>query len=145
MSSKCYDCPRTKEYIDMGGCPNCGAKKLFMSTKTCIATCDICKLTFGIPMAIEGLCCDEKEINKYRISFHSTPNKQQLLNLSKLIGLTGAETYHLFQKELPVHIENISMVATYQIHKYFRSTDISITITPPIDQYHSFEDCWHIW
>ena len=144
MTSKCHDCPRIKEYIDMGGCPNCGATKLLMSTKTCMATCDICKLTFGIPMAIEGLCCDEKENNRYKISFHSTPNKQQLLDLSKMIGLTGAETYRLFQKELPIHIDNIPMVATYQIRKYFRPTNIAIIISPPIDQYHLFEDCWHI-
>ena len=128
----------------MGGCPNCGATKLLMSTKTFMATCYICKLTFGIPMAIEGLCCDEKENNRYKISFHSTPNKQQLLDLSKMIGLTGVETYRLFQKELPIHIDNIPMVATYQIRKHFSATGIPITIQPPIDQYHLFEDCWGI-
>lgn len=95
-------------------------------------------------MAIEGLCRDEEEKNRYKIIFHSTPNKQQLLDLSKLIGLTAAETYRLFQKDLPVYIDNIPMVATYQIRKYFSSTDIAITIFPPIDQYHLFEECWHI-
>lgn len=95
-------------------------------------------------MAIEGLCDDEKESNRYKISFFSAPNKQQLLDLSKMIGLTGAETYRLFQKELPIHIDNIPMVATYQIRKYFRSTNIAIIISPPIDQYHLFEDCWHM-
>lgn len=144
MNSKCYDCPRTKEFIDMGGCPNCGAKKLLMNTTTYAATCDICKLTFGIPTIVEGLCWDEEENSKYKITFGTIPSKQQLLDLSKLIGLTATETYHLFLKSLPVHIDNISMVVAYKIRKYFRSTDISITITPPIDQYHLFENCWHI-
>jgi len=144
MNSKCLDCPRTKEYIDMGGCPNCGARKLLMCTKTYMATCDVCKETFGIPTVVEGLCWDEEERNRYRISFHSVPDKQQLLDLSKLIGFTGVETYRLLQKELPIHIDNIPMVTTYQIRKYFRTTCVEVTISPPIDQYRLFEDCWHI-
>lgn len=36
------------------------------------------------------------------------------------------------------------MVTAYKICKYFRVTNITVTVTPAIDQYHLFEDCWNI-
>lgn len=115
-----------------------------MNTKTRMASCDICKESFGIPVALVGLCRDETSSNRYLVTFHSALSKQQILNLAKIIGSTGTETYHLFQKGVPIHIENIPMVTAYQIHKHFQSTDIAISFSPPIDQYHMLEDCWHI-
>ena len=144
MDSKCYSCPRTKEYIDVGGCPNCGAKILFINTATHEAICDICHFSFGIPMIVTGSCWDDVHTSRFEISFHSTPTKQQLLDLSKLIGLTGTEIYRLFQKGLPVQIRNVPMITAYQIRKYLRPTDIAMVASPPIDQYHLFEKCWHI-
>lgn len=144
MNSKCCDCPITKEYIYVGCCPDCRANNLLMNTTTHMASCDKCKATFGIPMAIEGLCWNEEKNNRYKIIFDFIPNKQQLLDLSKLIGFTAVETYRLFQKGLPVHIDNISMVTAYKIRKYFRAANIAVTVIPAIDQYHLFEECRNI-
>lgn len=124
MRSKCYDCPRTKEYIDMGGCPNCKAKKLLMNTKTHSATCDICGLTFGIPMAIEGLCYEDVDCKQYTVSIDTKLSKQQLLDFSKLLGISGTQTYQLFKNNTPVVIENVTMVLAYQMQFIFSAYHI---------------------
>ena len=144
MNSKCYDCPRTKEYIDMGGCPNCLTKQLFMNTKTHMATCEVCGVTWGIPMAIVGLCDNDERNKRYTISIDANLNKQQLLGFAKLTGYRGTEAYRLFKNNTPVVLKDIPMVLTYKIRNFFRSADITITITPPIDEYHLFEECWRI-
>lgn len=79
-----------------------------------------------------------------KIRFDVVPDKQQLLDLSKLIGFTASETYRLFQKGLPVYIDDVPMVNAYKIRKYFRAANITVTVTPAIDQYHLFENCWNI-
>ena len=144
MKSKCLDCPRTKEYIDMGGCPNCRAKRLLMSTKTHMATCDVCGETFGIPMAIEGLCYEDEENKRFTVSVDSKLNMEQILQFSKLLGANGAETYRLFKSNTTVVIENVPMVLTYRMKNFFHSIGASASIQPEIGEYHLFEECWKI-
>lgn len=48
-------------------------------------------------MAIERLCQNDENNNRYKIRFDIVPDKQQLLDLSKLIGFTAGETYCLFK------------------------------------------------
>ena len=144
MKSKCFDCPRTKEYIDLGGCPNCRAKKLFMSTKTHMATCDVCGVTFGIPMAIEGLCYEDERYKQYAVSIDAKLNKEQMLDFSKLLGINGVQTYQLFKNNTTVVIEKVPMVLTYQIQSFIRSIGASVSIQLEIDEYHMFEECWKI-
>lgn len=144
MANKCHNCPQTKAYIDMGGCPNCFTKKLLMSTQTHMATCDKCGTTFGIPIAIEGICYDDECYKRYTVSIDTKLNTQQLLVFSKLIRMNGAQTYQLFKSNMPVILENISMVSTYQIRAFFRSQNIPISIQPEIDEYPLFEKCWNI-
>lgn len=144
MNSKCYNCPKTKEYIDVGGCPNCLTKQLLMNTNTHMATCKVCGVTWGIPMAIVGLCDNDKRNKRYTISIDANLNKQQLLDFAKLTGYRGTEAYRLFKNNTPVVLEDTHMVLTYKIRNFFRSADIIIAINPPLDEYHLFEDCWCI-
>lgn len=144
MKSKCFDCPRTKEYIDLGGCLNCKAKKLLMNTKTHMATCDVCGETFGIPMAVEGFCFDDERRKRFTISIDGKLDKQQLLDFSKLIGMNGVQAYQLFKNNTPVEIVNVPMVLTYQIQSFCHSIGVSISTQPAIDDYHLFEKCWRI-
>ena len=144
MKNKCFDCPRTKEYIDMGGCPNCRAKKLLMSTKTHMATCHVCGETFGIPMAIEGLCFEDEENKRFTVSVHTKLNKEQILDFSKLIGTNGVDTYQLFKDNTTVVIEEVPMVLTYKMQKFLHYVGASISIHPEINEYPMFEECWKI-
>ena len=144
MKSKCYDCPRTKEYIDMGSCPNCKVKNLLMNTKTHAATCDVCGLTFGIPMAIEGLCFEDECHKQFTVSINADLDKQQLLAFSKLVGIGGVQVYHLFKSTMPVVLEQVPMVLAYKLQRFLISIGASITIEPAIDEYHMFEECWKI-
>lgn len=144
MKSKCYDCPWIKDYIDLGGCPICKAKKLLMNTQTHIATCDVCGMTCGVPMAVEQLCYDDKHDKQFTISICANLDKQQLLDFSKLIGIGTAQVYHLFKNNCPVVLKNVPMVATYRIQKYFRSLGTEVTIDPALNEYHLFEECWNI-
>lgn len=142
--NKCHDCPITKEYLDMGGCPNCKAKKLPMSTRTHMATCNVCGVTFGIPMAIEGMCYTDKCCKRYIISIASKLNKEQLLVVSKLMGLNGVEVYQLFKNNNPVVFRDVPMIVTYELQSYLRSIGTTMKVNQDLDEYPLFEQCWKI-
>lgn len=144
MGSKCDDCPWIKEYIDLGGCPACKASKLLMNTNTHIATCDVCGMTFGIPMAVERLCWGDIESKQFTISICTDLDKQQLLDVAKMIDYTATQVYCLFKNNYPVVLENIPMHLAYRIRAYFRSLGREVTIIPALDDYHLFEECWDI-
>ena len=100
--------------------------------------------TFGIPMAIEGLCYEDEENKRFTLSVDSKLNKEQILQFSKLLGANGAETYRLFKSNTPVVIEDVPMVLTYRMKNFFHSIGASVSIQPEIGEYHLFEECWKI-
>ena len=142
MISKCYDCPRTKDFIKLGKSPCCGADNFYMNVNTHIAECPICKEQWGVPMAIEGLCYKDELYKKFSISIDQTLSKEAILGLSKLLGMNGTTVYRLSKTISPTVFDNIPMILAYKIRNYFRSIDIRIHITPSLDEYHLFEDCW---
>jgi hypothetical protein len=142
--NKCHDCPINMGYIEVGLCPNCRAKKLFMSINTHVAACEACGATYGIPMAVKGICYDDKRCKRYTISIDSKLNKEQLLVFSELIGMNAAAAYRLFKNNSPVVVEKVPMVATYQSQRYFSSVGLEIKIDPTIDEYPLFKECWNI-
>lgn len=143
MNNKCSDCPWIKEYFDLGRSPCCGAAPFYMNTQTHLAVCPICKTEWGVPMAVPRLCYEDELHRRFTISINATLSKQQLLDFSKLIGMNGSQTYHLFKSNLPVIVENISMIQAYIIRDFFQANRISIGITPPLDKYKHFVTCWH--
>lgn len=143
MNNKCSDCPWIKEYFDLGRSPCCGAAPFYMNTQTHLAVCPICKTEWGVPMAVPRLCEEDECYQRFTISINVPLTKKQLLDFSKFIGMNGPQTYRLFKNNLPVVIENISMIQAYKIRNYFHADSITISITPPLDKYERFEICWH--
>lgn len=144
MISKCNDCPRTKEFIKLEGSPCCGAENFYMNVNTHIAECPICKKQWGVPKAIESLCNKDRLNKKYSITIGEALRKEHILGLSKLLGMNGARVYHLFKENSPVVFDNIPMILAYKVRNYFRDITTSIQISPSLDEYHLFEDCWKI-
>ena len=141
MISKCYDCPRTKQFIKLDGSPCCGATDFYLNVITHIAECPICKMQWGVPMALVGLCENDRRYRKYSITVPNELNKKQIIEFAKLIGMNGVQVYHLFKGKTSVAFDNIPMVLAYKIHKYFRIENISIHVTPSLNEYHLFEKC----
>lgn len=144
MENRCIDCPCTKEYLDIGLSPCCGADQFFMNTKTHLAVCRICKTEWGVPMAISGSCYDDKLHKHFCISIDAKLSKQELLDFSKLIGCNSLETYYLFRNNHPVLLKDIPMIKTYLIQKFITAAGHSIHINPPIGDYPNFEECWKL-
>ena len=144
MKSKCYDCPWIKDYIDLGGCPTCKTKKLLMNTNTHMATCDVCGMTYGIPMAVERLCWDDIDNKQFTISICASLDKRQLLDFAKLLDVGITQMYHLFKNNSPVVLNEVPMALTYRIRKHFRTLGTEIAIVPALGEYHLFEECWDI-
>lgn len=145
MKSKCCECQWIKEYIDVGPCPKCGADHLLMSRKNSLAICDVCKADFGIPMGIEWLCEKEMYKKSYTIYVYDKPDNGQMLGLSKLLGLNGAEIYRLFKSYSPVVLRKVPILLAYKLRKFFRENGMSIYIDPSIEnEYHLFERCHKI-
>lgn len=143
MENRCIDCPKTKEYLDIGLSPCCGADRFFMSTKNHLAVCRICNTEWGVSMAINGSCYDDKLYKRFTLSIEAKLTKQQLLDFSKLIGCNSLETYYLF-KNLPVVLKNLPMVQTYLIRNFITAIGHAIHIEPPIGEYPNFEKCWKL-
>jgi hypothetical protein len=95
-------------------------------------------------MAIEGLCYEDERYKQYAVSIDAKLNKEQMLDFSKLLGISGVQTYQLFKNNATVVIEKVPMVLTYQIQSFIRSIGASVSIQPEIDEYHMFEECWKI-
>ena len=144
MASKCFDCPRTKDFIKLDGSPCCGAKDFYMDVNTHIAECPICKTQWGVSMIVEGLCYQDKLCKRYSLSVVDALSKKQILEFSKLIQMSGVDVYHLFKAQSPVEINNIPMILAYKLQKYFNKEEINIVITPALKEYHLFEKCWNI-
>lgn len=142
MKNKCLDCPKTKEYIDLGRCPCCGAASYLMSTQTHVAVCRICGIECGIPMGIPMLCGEDKMFRFFIVTIYDKLTTQQVLDFSKLMGMNGAQTYRLFKNGIPVVIENVATIQAYKIRNFCRVNYLHFEISPSLDQYPYFEDCF---
>lgn len=144
MENRCMDCPRTKEYLDIGLSPCCGTDRFYMSTKNHVAVCRICNTEWGVSMAVNGSCYSDKLYKRFSLSIEANLTKQQLLDFSKLIGCNSLETYYIFKNNQPVLLTNIPMEKTYLIQKFITAAGHSIHIDPPIGDYPNFEECWNL-
>ena len=143
MENRCIDCPKTKEYLDIGLSPCCGADQFFMSTKNHVAVCRKYTAEWGVSMSVTGSCYNDKLYKRFTLSIEATLSKQQLLAFSKLIDYNSLETYYLF-KNNPVVLKNVPMVQTYLIRNFVTATGHTIHIEPPIGEYPNFEECWEL-
>lgn len=144
MKSNCDRCPYTKEYYDLKWCAECGANHLLLNLRTNLVVCDVCGATVGVSIYLERPCFKDIQHKAYTMSIDSKLNKHQLLDFSKMIGLSGADTYRLFKENTPVILDNVPMIQTYILQKYLRSIGASVGVNPALDEYERFEDCWKI-
>ena len=141
---KCYNCELTKNFIELDGCPVCGASPLLMSTKTHLAKCSFCKREFGVPRALSRLCAEEVACNRYGIYISEMITKEKMLAIAKILECTAATVYRKFIEYGNAYFEDVTMIQAYEIRKLFQGSDTEIHFTPPLSDYERFETCWDI-
>ena len=140
---RCCECELTKEYLDLGRCPVCGASPLLMSTRTSHAKCSFCKNEFGVPRGLRPLCAEEVDSNQYRVWLGGTVTKEQMLAAAKILECTAAEVYRKFEYGFAC-FDGVTMKQAYGMRMLFRDTEAKLDIIPPIGNYGRFEECWDI-
>lgn len=139
MHCDCRDCPRMKEYIPVGPCPECGNPDLLMNTATHMALCGRCGVEWGLPMAIEGLCEENVRRKKYKIVIQGELSKYDILRIAKLVGITCAQLYRSCKEGAPV-LNNLSYKQVMDMQK--KSADNHLIVIPEIVTYENFYICW---
>ena len=140
--SKCSDCPKLQEYIDVGICPECGKSNLLMSTKTYGGVCEICGSIFAVPMSLVGPCESRICPEPYTFFINTGLNLKQLIAFSEMLGISRMQAYHLFKSDIPVEIEIVPQDLICKLESFFYSIGETVSIQPDIRQYHLYEECW---
>ena len=139
--SVCDVCPRMKESVYIGKCPNCGADGLLMSVQTHMAVCDFCGGNFAIPLAIPGLCHNDVLFGRYEFTFSGNLAPETILAASKILGTNTVQLYKAIKAQTPIK-RNLTYRESLALKALLLPTGITFTISPELIEYEKYKECW---